>query len=909
MTAGTGVSIHVQDQDRSRQISDWEIRWDGVRQILVLVCTFHSGKRNSWPLSDCCVSPMRELGKTLMVEKDSEDASELDKVVIYGEKYAIVTYRGKPASYAKRLDRIVEFIPMITMKDEAIFEYFTAVANARAAGAQAGAEKTIADNVVRQLAKLPARSGTALQAYCARQLVRHELSAPLIYPFGVNASQLVAVEQAFTSQVSVIEGPPGTGKTQTILNIIANILTRGKTVAILSNNNAAVENVYEKLGKAGLDYLIARLGSNEHRERFFANLPTVPPAPLEPAPLIARIHGVLEQLKSLLEEQNRAAQLQAELDELAIERRHLLQWQRENGFQVAPSLDKYKLTPRKTADLMAYLSHLAKERVRLQDRIAMLLNFGILRTRPFGAGKDREAAIYALQLHFYDRALQQKQAELAACQASLEKGNFKALLEELTTGSMQYLKCRMAAQIQDSESFDAKGYRKSFDVFVKRFPIVGSGTHSIVNSLGPAALLDYVIIDEASLQDIVPGILGLGCARNAVIVGDGKQLPHIPVALGMSAPADDFDCEKYSLLDSCLRVFKGTLPRTLLKEHYRCHPKIIQFCNQQFYDNALIPMTKDKGEQALLLVVTAKGNHTRGNRNQRELDSILEVLDQPGERLCEAGQGSIGFIAPYRAQVNLSKTHLSDDFVKDTVHKFQGRECDEIVFSTVLDRKDFNQQRLDWVDNPHMINVAVSRAKDRFILVTGDAVFEANNGPIAALVRYLTYYADHEQIHHAPVVSAFDLLYKEYDQSLARLNARLRPSDSRYKSEQIVAQLLRDAMSDASASHLTFHSQIRLNQVASSSSSNLTEPERKFMANRASCDFVIYFKVGKTPLGVIEVDGGSHENPAQVARDALKDSILRKCNVQLLRLRTVESHIEERVAKFLAQWIHSAAGD
>ncbi len=65
----------------------------------------------------------------------------------------------------------------------------------------------------------------------------------------MNESQLKAVENAFSSQISIIEGPPGTGKTQTILNIIANILINKKSVAIVSNNNPAVENVYEKMAK------------------------------------------------------------------------------------------------------------------------------------------------------------------------------------------------------------------------------------------------------------------------------------------------------------------------------------------------------------------------------------------------------------------------------------------------------------------------------------------------------------------------------------------------------------------------------------------------------------------------------------------------------------------------------------
>ena len=68
-----------------------------------------------------------------------------------------------------------------------------------------------------------------------------------IFPFGCNNSQYKAVKRAMENQISVIQGPPGTGKTQTILNIIANILMQGKTVQIVSNNNTAIENVYEKL--------------------------------------------------------------------------------------------------------------------------------------------------------------------------------------------------------------------------------------------------------------------------------------------------------------------------------------------------------------------------------------------------------------------------------------------------------------------------------------------------------------------------------------------------------------------------------------------------------------------------------------------------------------------------------------
>lgn len=73
-----------------------------------------------------------------------------------------------------------------------------------------------------------------------------DASAP-IFPFGCNESQFKAVSNALSNRISVIEGPPGTGKTQTILNIIANLVLQGKTVQVVSNNNSAVENVIEKM--------------------------------------------------------------------------------------------------------------------------------------------------------------------------------------------------------------------------------------------------------------------------------------------------------------------------------------------------------------------------------------------------------------------------------------------------------------------------------------------------------------------------------------------------------------------------------------------------------------------------------------------------------------------------------------
>ncbi|KPX33548.1 ATP-binding protein [Pseudomonas coronafaciens pv. garcae] len=902
MFKGFMVSIYVCGENKPRRVSDWVIK-KNTQDEFTLTCHYPSQPSDDSPLSDCKIVPTLELKGMLLLKKGSAVLNPVEKVEIYGEKYALVQYPKSLKKYLFKMDNI-ELVSPTSITDEPAFTYFRSVAEARVSNAADDDKKGIAENVARQMGSLSLSPDTALHAYCKRQQAKLDSPGKFIFPFGLNESQLKAVEQAFSSQISVIEGPPGTGKTQTILNVIANILLQGKTVAVVSNNNPAVENVYEKLGKCGLGYLVARLGSQKNQKAFFADLSSRPSADLEPAPSIESIQSVLQQLKRCLSAQNAVAQLQIEINELEIERRYLLEWQQENG--IVPVHDRYRLSPRKTTDLMAYLPRIPGDRIRIKDRIGLLFNFRIVRTRSLKDREKRMSAFYSLQLHYYDAVLQKKKSELSGHEEALRVGNFKALLEELTASSMHYLKHHLQSHIPDDDSFDIN-YKKRLDAFLKRYPVIGSSTHSIVNSLGGRAVLDYVIIDEASQQDIVPGVLALSCAKNLIIVGDRKQLAHIPEKLGLEAPAPWYDCEKYSMLDSCISAFGDSIPMTLLKEHYRCHPRIIQFCNQQFYNNQLVPMTQDGGEQALTLVVTAKGNHTRNNSNLRELDSLLAVLEGNGESLWE-GEDGRGFIAPFKNQAILSSSCLPADFVNDTVHKFQGRECDEIVFSTVLD-KHKSPKRLSFVDDARMVNVAVSRAKSRFTLVTGDNVFKAGNGHIAALIRYMEYYAENGQVHRAPVISAFDLLYKEFDQSLERLDQRLDPEDVSVKSERIVAQILREALEHKARQGIMFHREVLLKQLVSVTRADFTTRELEFMNNAARCDFVLYFKVGKSPLGVIEVDGGHHNDPVQIECDAVKNSILSKCAIPLLRLRTIESHIEEKVAAFLDQWTPRATDE
>ena len=74
----------------------------------------------------------------------------------------------------------------------------------------------------------------------------------------------------------------------------------------------------------------------------------------------------------------------------------------------------------------------------------------------------------------------------------------------------------------------------------------------------------------------------------------------------------------------------------------------------------------------------------------------------------------IGIITPYRYQAKLIQDKFGNKVDASTIHKFQGREKKSIIFSSVVN--DVN----DFVDNDNLINVAVSRAVDNFILITSD---------------------------------------------------------------------------------------------------------------------------------------------------------------------------------------------
>ena len=88
-----------------------------------------------------------------------------------------------------------------------------------------------------------------------------------------DSSQIAVIENVKAGHNLVVEGPPGTGKSQTIVNLIAELIAEGKTVLFVSEKMAALEVVKSRLDSVGLGKFVLELHSNKtRRKKFLKNL-------------------------------------------------------------------------------------------------------------------------------------------------------------------------------------------------------------------------------------------------------------------------------------------------------------------------------------------------------------------------------------------------------------------------------------------------------------------------------------------------------------------------------------------------------------------------------------------------------------------------------------------------------------
>lgn len=753
---------------------------------------------------------------------------------------------------------------------------------------------------------------SSLGQYLSRPKSTKKVTAPSViaFPFGINPSQKDATINALTSQISIIEGPPGTGKTQTILNIIANIILQGKTVAVVSGNNSATANVLEKLAKNSFDFICAYLGSNDNKTQFLAAQSDKYPqfkdwklAADELKALKSEVTELTEKLNEMLIAKNRTAEIKQALTELVQEQKYFDSYYSETYSGEKDFMSASRMNSTRALQLWLEFENVSEAggTISLWLRIRNSLLYGLRNKGLYYQPSDR--VIAQLQSMFYRLSITELEAELNGINNKLENFRFDEHTKKLIETSMRLFNATLYQQygIKDSrKKFEKEDLWKNPEQFVKEYPIILSTTYSIKTCLSKDFQFDYVIIDEASQVDLITGALALSCAKNAVIVGDLKQLPNVvtddnkkaaDLLAARYSPDECYNYSLHSLLSSAVAVWTD-VPRTLLREHYRCHPKIIGFCNQKFYDNQLIVMTEDKNESDVLAVYyTNPGNHARQRVNQRQLDVIKEeILPE-----LNTSPENIGIVAPYRAQANEAKKQTSDgeEIEADTVHKYQGREKENIIISTV------DNQIGEFADNPNLLNVAVSRAISKLRIVISPDEWNKNTNT-GDLVRYIRY--NNFEVIQSKIYSVFDLLYQSYsEQRHEYLKKHKRISE--YDSENLMYSVIENVIGNAEFSNLSVIVHQPLRMVVRNIENFLDEEVSYINHPSTHVDFMIYNKLDKTPVLVVEVDGVSYhaEGNEQKRRDNLKNGILSKCNIPFLRLRTNESGEEKRLHEALTQ--------
>ena len=331
--------------------------------------------------------------------------------------------------------------------------------------------------------------------------------------------------------------------------------------------------------------------------------------------------------------------------------------------------------------------------------------------------------------------------------------------------------------------------------FLEKHRFITSTIHSLPKCFkdGKTYRYDYIIMDEASQCSVMLGLIPMNLAKHLVLVGDTKQLPPVyqedlepeieRATDGIAAPEGVLSLtndtgsvkEGNSIIEAAEKAFAFD-NRVMLNEHYRCHPGIIQFCNEEFYDGNLRIESKGDKSHPPIRVRWFNGNYCESlppkeadpvkdgdenakedkgsrdadrlktsKRNMRQLEIFMrEEWPELKERLGQDNPPSFCVLSPFRGQIETLKGMLekelghsevacdsvSDDEGSDktaidgyilqnidergmTIHKSQGHEYDIVYFLPV---DDMNWE-WPWSQGGRLVNVAVSRAKSELVVI------------------------------------------------------------------------------------------------------------------------------------------------------------------------------------------------
>lgn len=579
---------------------------------------------------------------------------------------------------------------------------------------------------------------------------------PAINIGSLNKEQITAVQAAMTEPLTVITGPPGTGKSQTIVSMVASVLAHGGSVLVASKNHQALDAVEDRLAKIAPDseFLVRTLDPAREIDQSFSDI-----------------------LASLIREPSKTAiepdrVMRSRLATLAHQRARVLDQIDEQGrlnFTIADLLER--IEARKYYDENLGVSVSAPLAPGLWARIVKLLRSLLSRGQNSVSLPDpleEGASLVVLKAE-----LERLRAQLEALHTT---GDPVALTAEIATTVGQILPRVLASRVALSEADRSRLGEEHANLELTQatglLPMalaVEVVTHRplwLASVLGaprrvPLAegLFDLVIFDEASQCDIASALPLFARAKRAVVVGDDRQLPFIS-QLGIAHDRNLMQAQglsvgmmgrlaqsRRSLFD--LANLTPGAAKVTLRDQYRSAADIVGYINEQFYGGRLrVAADQDQlkapgGTKPGIAWtdVPAPRLPMQGNINSAEVTAIVAQLRLLLE--VQKYEGSVGVIAPFRPQVHalnnaIMGTLSADllervDFRAGTVDSFQGQERDLILFSPCLGHSSATTAvtfvQKDW----RRLNVAISRAR-AVAHVFGDLSY-ARSGKVSSLQK------------------------------------------------------------------------------------------------------------------------------------------------------------------------------
>ncbi|MCP3973478.1 MAG: AAA family ATPase [bacterium] len=593
-----------------------------------------------------------------------------------------------------------------------------------------------------------------------------EKPSPIRTPLPLNTAQREAIKRSQSEPITVVSGPPGTGKTHLVAAAAIDEVSRGNSVLVATQSDHAARAVAELLDRHPGPRFV-RFGNRADRKSVAAELSDGLAQPFsneESGDRLAKANAA----------DLRATRLHRSIKKLLEREAAFLNGLRRHQLDMliaaeAPGLlaEDFDLVEgnhllARSGSTLPIIGPLVAKRARVRLR-------RMLEADPASTLDDLKAAMEAAAAEAaVRRGLVGGGLTLSVAWDELEQAEAEwrqAVGEEIeaTRRSRSNSRRRSTTAVATLASALRAGRTKRRQIlkelsgndFLDVLPLWIGTLLDIDNTLPvTAGMFDVVIFDEASQVDQMRAAPGLARAKRAIVVGDPRQLRHVSFvsddAMESAADSAGLQVDQARILDvrrnSLFDAAAAAAPITWLDEHFRSVPHIIGFSDRAFYGDRLKLMTQHPGTETRDAIRThaVDGQRDSNGVNRIEIDAALAQV----EVLRQTGTTSIGVISPFRAQADAIEEELLSTYGPEdidrmglrvgTVHAFQGSEREVIIASLAISPEDASGS-LRFLQNPNLFNVLVTRAKREMIVVTSIRQADLPEG----LLRQYLRYADH----------------------------------------------------------------------------------------------------------------------------------------------------------------------